>query len=480
MITNERQLQITRSQVERFRHSLEALEGGSLDTTDLHPLIKQAQIEAVRGQLATLEREVDDYEALRSGAVSSFELDALAELPEGLIRARIAAGLTQRELAGRLGLKEQQVQRYEATRYEGASFTRLVEVANAIGVKVRKRLEVLQTTSTATLLNRLDAAGVSHAFIARRLMPDLDDSRASADRLVGRIGEVFGWSPEAVTSASPLLVPHHGAAAARFKMPKNREARTAAAYTAYAHHLAGICAAAMKDQPRTHVPTDWRAARRLMLERYGAVDFRSALAFAWDHGVVVLPLNDPGAFHGACWRFAGVNVVVLKQAARYPARWLFDLLHELRHAGERPDDPDFEVVEGSETSEERRNAPEEKAASWFAGQVTLDGEAEELVKECLRLADDGDLRKLKRAAQTVATRRGVNLGQLANYLAFRLSMQGENWWGAAANLQDLDLDPLAVAREVFFDRFAFGPLEETDLELLTLALNDESDNGPAT
>jgi len=44
--------------------------------------------------------------------VSVLELESLAELPEALIRARIAVGLTQKGLAGRLGLKEQQVQRY--------------------------------------------------------------------------------------------------------------------------------------------------------------------------------------------------------------------------------------------------------------------------------------------------------------------------------------------------------------------------------
>jgi hypothetical protein len=65
------------------------------------------------------------------------------------------------------------------------------------------------------------------------------------------------------------------------------------------------------------------------------------------------------------------------------------------------------------------------------------------------------------------------IGQLANYMAFRLSLQGENWWGSAANLQDTTYDPLVVAREIFFDRFAFEGLADADLELLTLALHEE-------
>jgi hypothetical protein len=186
----------------------------------------------------------------------------------------------------------------------------------------------------------------------------------------------------------------------------------------------------------------------------------------------VLPLNDSGAFHGACWRVKGVNVVVVKQAAHYPARWLFDLLHELRHAGESPEAEDFEVVEASETSDERRNSPEEQEASWFAGQVSLDGHAEELTKECLALANN-DLRRLKGAVEAVATRRQVPVGQVANYLAFRLSLQGENWWGVATNLQDRSYDPLVHARNVFFERFPFDELSQPDFELLSLALHDE-------
>jgi hypothetical protein len=228
----------------------------------------------------------------------------------------------------------------------------------------------------------------------------------------------------------------------------------------------------MANAPRTAVPTDWRAFRAELMARYGNVDFRTALRFAWDLGVVVLPLNDPGAFHGACWRRGGVNVVVLKQRLRYPARWLFDLLHELRHAGENPDAPEFEVLEGAEISDERRNSKEERDASWFSGQVVLDGRAEELVKACISVSG-GDLRRMKSAVESVAAREGFAPEQLANYLAFRLSLQGENWWGPATKLQDMTYDPSAYARDLFFERFDFSRLSEVDLNLLTLALHDE-------
>ena len=117
MITNERQLQISKAQAARFRESLDAMERGSSEGSGLDAIMGQTQIDAVRGQLESLLAEIREYEELRSGRTSIIELASLAELPDGLIRARIAAGLTQKELAERLGLREQQIQRYEASRY---------------------------------------------------------------------------------------------------------------------------------------------------------------------------------------------------------------------------------------------------------------------------------------------------------------------------------------------------------------------------
>ena len=59
-------------------------------------------------------------------------LAAVDELPTVLIKARISQGLSQKDLAERIGLKEQQIQRYEATDYASASLSRIKEVANAL------------------------------------------------------------------------------------------------------------------------------------------------------------------------------------------------------------------------------------------------------------------------------------------------------------------------------------------------------------
>jgi ribosome-binding protein aMBF1 (putative translation factor) len=137
MIKNEREYRITKAQAMKFEHALSQL-SRSGEGVQLHPLVRKAQRDAVQSQLDELKEELEEYELLRSGQYSVLSLDSLEELPKALIRARIATGLTQRELAERLGLKEQQIQRYEATEYASADLARVNEVARALGVRVRE------------------------------------------------------------------------------------------------------------------------------------------------------------------------------------------------------------------------------------------------------------------------------------------------------------------------------------------------------
>ena len=94
----------------------------------------ELELRAVSGEINRMAEELRDYEALRDGRAEVGTAKTLEELPVLLVRARIAAGLSQAELASRLGLQEQQIQRYESTRFEAASLARLQELAKALGV----------------------------------------------------------------------------------------------------------------------------------------------------------------------------------------------------------------------------------------------------------------------------------------------------------------------------------------------------------
>ena len=133
MIKNERQYRLTKAQAERFSQNLDSLRRRPGDAVGVHPLIAKAQEEALRSQIADLEEEMRAYESLKSDEFPMDELNVVAELATVLIKARVAQGLSQKDLAERLGLKEQQIQRYEATDYASASLARIKEVVNALG-----------------------------------------------------------------------------------------------------------------------------------------------------------------------------------------------------------------------------------------------------------------------------------------------------------------------------------------------------------
>jgi ribosome-binding protein aMBF1 (putative translation factor) len=140
MIKNERQYRITKAQAENFRQTIAELKSSQSQGT--HPVLRKAQGEALKSQLADLQRELREYERLRAGKQKIVALGSLEELPKTLIQARIISGLSQEALAVKLGLKPQQVQRYEATEYRSASLERVTEVARVLGVKLRQPAEI--------------------------------------------------------------------------------------------------------------------------------------------------------------------------------------------------------------------------------------------------------------------------------------------------------------------------------------------------
>jgi ribosome-binding protein aMBF1 (putative translation factor) len=140
MIKNERQYRITKSSVKHFEQTIAAL--ASKPNRSLHPKLRKAELDGLRSQMEELRTELREYEALRLGKRSRIALKSIEELPKSLIQARIAAGMTQEDFAAKLGVKPQQVQRYEATDYRSASMERIRQVIRVLGVELRVPAEL--------------------------------------------------------------------------------------------------------------------------------------------------------------------------------------------------------------------------------------------------------------------------------------------------------------------------------------------------
>ena len=132
MIVNEREYAVSRGR----RRELLAVRATYLAHPQEDPLAQEWLVASVDSVLARADAEIGEYEALRAGGVRAIPVAGLGDLPGALVKARIAAGLTQRQLAERLEVAEQAVQRDEAGGYARATLDRLQRVAEALGLEV--------------------------------------------------------------------------------------------------------------------------------------------------------------------------------------------------------------------------------------------------------------------------------------------------------------------------------------------------------
>jgi HTH-type transcriptional regulator/antitoxin HigA len=132
MIYSDKQYGITAGELAKLR---DALAVAQIQETD-KDWLKQVQTDALKSQIATMEAELSHYDLLKSGEITFAKAHSLESLPSVLVQARIAASMSQTDLAERLRMKPQQIQRYEASNYAGASLDRLIDVSKALNVHI--------------------------------------------------------------------------------------------------------------------------------------------------------------------------------------------------------------------------------------------------------------------------------------------------------------------------------------------------------
>ena len=111
MITNERQYKIAKAQLRKFEKAL-ATERTREPSPEVAPAIHTAMLDALISEVKELSDQLKAYEDLKNGRVKGRSLHSLRDIPHALIEARIAANITQKVLSKRLGVAEQQIQRW--------------------------------------------------------------------------------------------------------------------------------------------------------------------------------------------------------------------------------------------------------------------------------------------------------------------------------------------------------------------------------
>lgn len=145
MITNERQYQQTRKKLTGLEALITATGAGDAGDEGF----RDVQLAALQSQATDLREEIDEYETLRDGGTTVIEASSLAGLADALIKARVARGWAQHQLADCLGVAEQQVQPYDSTAYRSASLARLCDIAEALGVTFTERAVLRDSANVA-------------------------------------------------------------------------------------------------------------------------------------------------------------------------------------------------------------------------------------------------------------------------------------------------------------------------------------------
>ncbi|MEP4444543.1 MAG: XRE family transcriptional regulator, partial [Hyphomicrobiales bacterium] len=83
-----------------------------------------------------MKQALDAYEKGKIGEIDALKARAGNDPGMALIVARISRGLSQKELGRKLGLKEQQIQRYEIERYRSLSLANYQKFASVLGVQL--------------------------------------------------------------------------------------------------------------------------------------------------------------------------------------------------------------------------------------------------------------------------------------------------------------------------------------------------------
>lgn len=136
IISNDRQARETAALIDQINH---ALSSEQVLKSIVEGLPKEV-IDGVRRSLNSEKNELsevlDAYTTAKNGDFELLKKRAHNDLGDFLIAARITNGWSQKDLARKLGLREQAIQRYEAERYRSISLANYLRVARVLSVQL--------------------------------------------------------------------------------------------------------------------------------------------------------------------------------------------------------------------------------------------------------------------------------------------------------------------------------------------------------
>jgi transcriptional regulator with XRE-family HTH domain len=141
MLKNKQQAKIVKAEIDGLKKLVADME--DINATNKLDLKQKMQYNIFKSRIEELDSEVEEYEFLTSKEPKVVEFTS-NDLQKAIIGFRIASGLTQGELAEMLEIAEQQIQRYEQNDYLTASFERIIQILQTLGVEINLKKEFLK------------------------------------------------------------------------------------------------------------------------------------------------------------------------------------------------------------------------------------------------------------------------------------------------------------------------------------------------
>jgi HTH-type transcriptional regulator / antitoxin HipB len=129
MIKNEKQYKVSKKRLADIEQILKE-KNAKAGTREAGAL---ASLVMMKNDIA---EQIKKYDALKKNGITLRKKITVSCLPGILIEHKIARGFTQKQYSEILGIKEQQLQRYEAENYQSVSFGRLMEYLNKAKINV--------------------------------------------------------------------------------------------------------------------------------------------------------------------------------------------------------------------------------------------------------------------------------------------------------------------------------------------------------
>jgi HTH-type transcriptional regulator / antitoxin HipB len=132
MIKNQKQASITKSKLAELRNAKIEFESKKTNFSSIENELSENALDSL---IEDLENQIKTYESLVQGNFHCLKPKNIKDIPNILIAARLAQKMSQKDLAEILGIKEQQVQRYESLDFEGTSWERIVDFSTGLNLQ---------------------------------------------------------------------------------------------------------------------------------------------------------------------------------------------------------------------------------------------------------------------------------------------------------------------------------------------------------